>query len=75
MIFEHDVTALFWHQSISLINISYFNIYVDGDTVDVYVQIFSTIVNDFQPLIINTKRFILDFASVLDPSLNTMERL
>ena len=36
---------------------------------------FLTIVDGFKPLIINTKRFILDFASVLDPPLNTIERL
>ena len=38
------------------------------------IDIFSTIVNAFQPFIINSKRFILDFASVLDPSPNTIKR-
>ena len=48
---------------------------MERDNVDVSVEIFSTIVNGFKPLIINTKRSILDFASVLDPPLNTIERL
>ena len=62
---------LSFHQYI----IQYFNVYVDGDNVDVYVEIILTIVNGLQPFIINTKRSILDFASVLDPPLNTIERL
>ena len=48
--------------------------HVDGENADVYVEIFLTIVNGFQSLIIKTKRSIGDFASVLDPSLNTIER-
>ena len=48
---------------------------VDGDNVVVYAEIFLTIVNGFQPLFIKIKRSILDFASVLDPPLNTIERL
>ena len=62
-IFEHDVIVIFWPQSISLINIrEEFNVYVDVDNVDVYVEIFLTISNSFQPLITNTKHSILDFA-------------
>ena len=48
--------------------------YQHGDNIEVYVETFLTIVKGFQPLIFNTKRSILDFASVLDPSLNTIER-
>ena len=39
------------------------------------MEIFLTIINGFQPLITNIMLSILDFASVLDPSLNTIERL
>ena len=49
--------------------------HADGDNADVYVETFLTTVNGFQPLILNTKRSILDFASVQDPPLNTIERL
>ena len=37
------------------------------------MEIFLLIVNGFQPLIINTQRSILDFASVLDPPLNAID--
>ena len=47
----------------------------DEDNVDVYIKIFLAIVKSYQSLIINTKRSILEFASVLDPPLNTIERL
>ena len=43
-------------------------LYVDGDNIDVSKR-FLTIVND-----LNTKHFILDFASTLDPPLNSIER-
>ena len=46
-----------------------------GDNVDANVEILLTIAKGFQPLIINIKRSILDFASVLDPPLNTIEKL
>ena len=46
--------------------------YVDGDNVEVYVETFLTIVYDFQPLIVNRECSVLDFASVLDPSLKTL---
>ena len=46
--------------------------YVDGDNVEVYVDSFLTIVNDFQPLVVNRECSVLDFASVLDPSLKTL---
>ena len=45
--------------------------YVDGDNVEVYVEIFLVIVNGFQPLVVNRKCSVLDFVSVLDPSLKT----
>ena len=39
--------------------------YVDEDNVDVYAEIFLTMINGFQSLITNRKRSILDFISVL----------
>ena len=63
-------SLLFFDLRIFLLDFS-----VDEDNVHVYVEIFLTVINDFQPLITNTKRSILDFASVLHPSLNAIERL
>ena len=42
-IFEHYVIVIFWPQSISLIN--FIKVYVDEDNVDVYVEIFLSIIN------------------------------
>ena len=45
-IFELDAIVIFWPQSSFLINIrQYFNVYVDEDNVDVYVETYLTITN------------------------------
>ena len=63
----HDVTVVSWRQSIYLIKIrKKFNVYVVGDNVDVYVEIFLTTVHGFQSLIINTERIVLLRHNIMD---------